>query len=359
MKKNILEFCLSKDLGGLELFVGSCYKYFKTQTNCKLIVEKNSKLDLFFKDENKFYIKRNKFFPFIPAFKLAKYIDKNNIDIIHFHWTKDINIIVIAKMLSKKKPKIIQSRHMNITRFKDDFYHRWLYKNIHTIHAVTFQLKDQLEKYIPNDIRPNIEMVYLGCEIKKVDQKEVDKLRQLYNLNNEFIIGITGRIEEQKGQYIVIEALSKLRNLNIKLMIVGLPMDPKYLEELKNKVLEYEIKDKVIFTGFTKKINEHMQLFDVDILATPNETFGLVLIEAMANQVCVISTNKGGPLEIIDNNQNGLLFDRTSEDLKEKIQLLYENRTLKEYLAKEGRKKVQKYFNKDIQLNKLYKKVVE
>jgi len=262
-------------------------------------------------------------------------------------------------MLSKKKPKIIQSRHMNITRFKDDFYHRWLYKNIHTIHAVTFQLKDQLEKYIPNDIRPNIEMVYLGCEIKKVDQKEVDKLRQLYNLNNEFIIGITGRIEEQKGQYIVIEALSKLRNLNIKLMIVGLPMDPKYLEELKNKVLEYEIKDKVIFTGFTKKINEHMQLFDVDILATPNETFGLVLIEAMENQVCVISTNKGGPLEIIDNNQNGLLFDRTSEDLKEKIQLLYENRSLKEYLAKEGRKKVQKYFNKDIQLNKLYKKVVE
>ena len=43
--KNILEFCLSPDLGGLELFMVNCYKDFKTKTNCKIVVQKEKELD--------------------------------------------------------------------------------------------------------------------------------------------------------------------------------------------------------------------------------------------------------------------------------------------------------------------------
>ena len=125
MAKKILELCLSPDLGGLELFMVSCYNYFKTKTNCKIVVAPNKKLDDYLKD--KILIKRNKFFPFIPALKLAQVIDKNSIDIVHFHWTKDMPTIILAKLLSKKKPKVVQTRNMHITRFKSDFYHKFLY----------------------------------------------------------------------------------------------------------------------------------------------------------------------------------------------------------------------------------------
>ena len=82
MNKNILEFCLSPDLGGLELFMINCYKSFKSNTNCFVVVQENSKLDNYLEDEtNKLYLKRSKLFPIIPALKLAQYIDKNNIDI--------------------------------------------------------------------------------------------------------------------------------------------------------------------------------------------------------------------------------------------------------------------------------------
>jgi glycosyltransferase involved in cell wall biosynthesis len=359
MNKNILEFCLSDGIGGLELFVGTCYKSFKTQTNCKLMVAKNSKLDSFFDSEEKFYLKRNKLLPIIPAIKLAKFIDNNSIDIIHFHWTRDINTVILAKILSRKKPKIIQSRHMNMTRFKDDFYHRWLYRNIDVIHAVTFQVKKQLETYIPADIRPKIEMIYIGCDAQKVNLKRVQELKKEYNIHDEFIVGTIGRIEKNKGQYLVIEALSMMKDLNIKVLIVGLHMDEKYMAELKTNIRKFDLEDKVIFTGFTKEINEHLQLFDVNILATPNETFGLVIIEAMANRICVIATNNGGPLEIIDDNTNGLLFNRTSESLKEKIEHLYKNRELQDALALKGQQKAEKNFNKNIQLNKLYIKITE
>jgi len=105
-KKNILEFCLSPDLGGLELFMVNCFEFFNTKTNCKIIVAPNKKLDNFITNKNKSYLKRNKLFPIIPAFKLAKYIDQNDIDIIHFHWTKDIATVVLAKILSKKSHQL-------------------------------------------------------------------------------------------------------------------------------------------------------------------------------------------------------------------------------------------------------------
>lgn len=354
MTKNILELCLSPDLGGLELFVLTCFREFKTKTKCEITIAPNSKLDKLLENENKFILKRNKFFPIFPALKLAKYIDKQDIDIIHFHWTKDIALVVLAKVLSKKKPKIIQSRHMTMTRFKDDFYHKWLYKNINTIHAVTNQVKEQLEKFIPKSIAPKIKMVHIGTEAKDINHEVVEKLKLSYGTNGKFVVGIVGRIEENKGQFLVIEAIEKLKHLPIVALIVGDTMEKNYLESLKEKTKKLEIEDKVIFTGFTKDVNEHMKLFDINILATPRETFGLVVIEAMANEICVCATNKGGPLEIIDDGVDGILFNRDSDDLKNKIEMLYLNHELKEKLALRGKQKATEMFDKTTQLNRLF-----
>ncbi len=356
---NILEFCLSPDLGGLELCVLDYFKHFKSQTKCYLCVAPNKKLDNYIEDENKFKIKRNKLLPIIPALKVAKCIDKNNIDIIHFHWTRDITTVILAKVLSKKKPNIIQSRHMTMTRFKDDFYHKWLYKNINTIHAVTYQVKEQLEKFIPKDIRPKIRMIYLGVDEPKIDDKKVIDLKNKYNIIDEFVVGIIGRIEEGKGQYLVIEAIAKLLEYNIKALIVGHTMDKIYLTGLKEKIKQLNIEEKIIFTGFTSNVNEHIKLCNTTVLATPKETFGLVIIESMINKVCVIATANGGPLEIIDNDENGLLFDRSSDDLANKIKLLYENKKSKDKLALNGYEKVKKIFNKEKQMKKIYKVICE
>ncbi len=357
--KNILELCLAPGLGGLEMFVASCYEEYAQRTNCRVVVSPHSKLDDYLEDIDKFHLKRNKLFPIFPALQLAKYIDENEIEIVHFHWTRDMITAVLAKLLSKRRPKLVQSRHMGMTRFKDDFYHRWLYKNIDMMHAVTLKVKEQLEKFIPNDVRPKIEMVYLGTKIPHVDEKKVLELQEKYNLSDAFIVGIVGRIEAGKGQYKVIEAISKLKDLNIKGVIVGSFMDESYAKALKARIKKLEIEDKIIFTGFTKEVNEHMKLFDVNVLATENETFGLVVIEAMANKVPMIATNKGGPLEIIEDGVDGLLFDGSSDDLVMKIKQLYDDEQLKEVLAENGYKKVKEKFYAQKQLDKLYKVICD
>ena len=353
--KNILEFCLSPALGGLELCVKDSYEYFKTQTTTYICLEPNKLLDKAIESDNKFLLKRNKFFPILPALKLAKFIDKKDIDIIHFHWTRDIATVVLAKVLSKKKPKIIQSRHMRMTRFKDDFYHKWLYKNIDMMHAVTKEVQKQLIKFIPKEIRPKIEMVYLGVDKPKINEEIVQDLKRKYNLKDEFVVGIVGRIEEGKGQHLIIEAISKLKDLDIKALIVGSTMNDKYLQNIKQMCRDFDIEDRIIFTGFTKDVNEHMQLCDVMVLATVEETFGLVVIEAMANKKCVLAVNKGGPLEIIKDGVDGILFQRDSEELRKKIEIIYENKDLKNNIILNAEKKVKNYFDKDMQLDKMYK----
>ncbi len=352
--KNILEICLSPDLGGLELIMLKNAEYFKKQTECKIMVAPQKKLDKYLDDSEKFFLKRDKLFPFIPALKLAKFIDKYDIDIIHFHWTRDIATVVMARVFSKKKPKVMQTRHMTMTRFKDDFYHKWLYKNIDTIHAITYQVKEQIEKFIPSDIRPKVEVIYLGTKEQNVDKDRINILRKEYKLENNFVVGIVGRIEKPKGQYIVIEALSKLKHLNIKLLIVGDTMDSVYLTELKQSVKNLDIDDKVIFTGFTKEVNEHMHLCDTTILATQKETFGLVVIEGMINRCCMVVANSGGPLEIVDDNVNGLFFDISSDDLALKLEMLYNNNKLKNSLSEAGYKKAKDKFDLDKQSKKLY-----
>lgn len=358
MSKKILQLCLSPDLGGLELFALTCYEEFSSQTECFFALQEGKKIDNYLDSSSKIYLKRGNLSLFFEAYKLAKFIDRHAIDIIHFHWTKDIRIAVLAKTMSRRPLKLIQSRHMNMTRFKDDFYHKWLYKNIDVMHAVTYGVEKQLKKFIPQKVRPKIETIYLGVRNASFKSTQLEYYRKKYELENSFVIGIIGRIEEEKGQHLIVEALAKLKEYKMKALIVGAPMNESYLRFLKEKVQEYKLEKNIIFSGFTKEISEHIQLCDITVLATTRETFGLVVIESMVNSVPVIATNQGGPLEIIDDGVDGLFFDRSVEDLVEKMKLLYHNRELKKRLSSSAVKKIQRQFNKELQMAKMYEMLI-
>jgi glycosyltransferase involved in cell wall biosynthesis len=197
-------------------------------------------------------------------------------------------------------------------------------------------------------------VVYLGVKESTANEKKIEELRLKYCLEDAFVVGVFGRIEDEKGQYILIDAMSRLKALNIKALIVGSAPDENYLRTLEEKIKTLNLEERVIFTGFTKEINEHMKLCDTTVLATKKETFGLVVIESMINQICTIATNNGGPLEIIDNDINGLLFDRTPENLASKIEYLYNNPDIKKSLAQAGYEKAKRGFNYDTQMQKLY-----
>lgn len=353
MPKKICEVCLSPDLGGLELYMARAVGYLGD--SCISVINEKGKLRDYFDGINGHYFtlkRRNVLFSWLGALRLARILDSEAIDVIHVHWTKDLPLAVMVKLLSNRKPKVVQSRHMRMTRFKDDVYHRFIYKNIDMMLAVTEQVKGQIEKFIPSAIRPKTEVLYIGAEQPpQISLSERNKRRIELGLQDSFVVGIVGRIEEPKGQHIVLEAVKKLvaGRIDAKALIVGHAMDEEYLQKLQN-----DYADVAVFTGFTCEAQTMMQLCDVMVLATDNETFGLVLIEAMMCGVCVVASDSGGPLEIIDNGQSGLLFQTfNSNDLAEKLYFLEKEHVLRNKYAAAGKTKALEMFESRTQFQQL------
>ncbi len=323
---------------------------------CVSVINENGKLKSYYENTEyrHFTLKRrNVFFSWLTARNLARIIDSEAIDVLHLHWTKDLPTAIIAKLLSKRKPKVVQSRHMTMTRFKDDMYHRFLYRNLDMMLAVTQQVKSQIERFVPSSICPRIEVLYIGAQQPNVisDQDKINRREQL-GLAKSFTVGIVGRIEPQKGQWLVVDAIEKLihQGVDARALIVGHTMSEDYLVALQKDLIMRGLSDRIIFTGFTSEAQEIMQICDVMVLATENETFGLVLIEAMMCGICVVGSDSGGPLEIIDDAINGLLFKTfDAVDLASKLTVLQENSELREQYAHAGKVKAMEIFESNKQ----------
>jgi glycosyltransferase involved in cell wall biosynthesis len=139
-----------------------------------------------------------------------------------------------------------------------------------------------------------------------------------------FTIGYVGRITEQKGVGVLIEAVSQL-NFKYKLYIVG---DGPDFNKYKKFSEEKKLNDKVIFTGAVKnnQLVNYYNLFDVFIFPTMRnaESFGNVAIEAMGCKIPLIGSKIAGLNDYLFNGKNGYFFNvGDTDDLKNKIETYY------------------------------------
>ncbi|MEA1918204.1 MAG: glycosyltransferase family 4 protein [Campylobacterota bacterium] len=357
-KKNLLELCLSPDLGGLELYMVRAAKALHETYNVTSIINTKGKLEQYYQETPYPYEcieKTSNIFMFFSAKKLAKIIDDNAIDIVHLHWTKDIPIAVLAKKLSTCKPKLVQTRNMTMTRFKDDFYHRFLYENIDLMLPVTHQVKQQLETFIPEDIRPRVEVLYMGSDKPELmDQSALESKRQEFEMQDKFVVGMVGRINEAKGQHLLIEAIAKLDHSDIHAYFVGHEMKKGYTDQLKAMAQTLGVEKRIHFLGFMNNPHEFFQMSDAIVLASKRETFGLVLIEAMQVGTTVLGSNSGGVVEIIDHETTGLLFDQgDAQALSSAIKRVYDDREFNHTLSQNGMKKTERLFSNEKQFHAL------
>lgn len=357
---NVLELCLSSGLGGLELYVFrssiALSESRQRDNNVIAVLLEDSKLDDYYRNNSGisiYYLKR--FFhplPLVNAYRLAKLIDTEKIDVIHMHWGKDLPLASLAKFLSKKKPALIYTRQMMITREKNDFYHNFLYSQMDLLLTITRELEMLCKKFITGSA-DKIRTLYYGVKQpeKFLDENEISQQRQELGFSaDDFIVGLIGRLEESKGQHLLIEAVStaKTRGQHIKALIVGHEMTAGYRDKLKSQAETSGVQENIVYQDFVTQPQMLMQLCDCVVLASGQETFGLVLPEAMRSGVAVIGSNSGGVPEIIDHGQTGLLFEtQDAASLYQQIERLYLHSELKDTLAQNGKEKADAAFNND------------
>jgi glycosyltransferase involved in cell wall biosynthesis len=123
---------------------------------------------------------------------------------------------------------------------------------------------------------------------------------------NENILGFVGRLVDQKGCDVLIEAMPKVlaHHPHTRLRVVGDGPDRARLEALSRRL---DVARAVDFVGY--RPTSAALLADVDIVVVPSryEPFGIVAVEAMASGRPVVASAVGGLAEIVDGGKTGLL----------------------------------------------------
>ena len=188
-----------------------------------------------------------------------------------------------------------------------------------------------------------------------VDTKKFNILEK--RKGKEIRILFVGRLDEEKGIQIILDASKKFKKSNVKFYFAG---KGEYAEKIKS--LEKELPVKLL--GYVDNEDMLVKIYnDSDIFVLPSissnrweELFGIVLIEAMSCGLPVIASDCVGPKEIIDNGKTGFVIPQNNvEELVEKLDMLINNKELREKMGIHGRQKAVRDYDLEKNSNEWYK----
>ncbi len=214
-----------------------------------------------------------------------------------------------------------------------------LYKQLKVRIGVSPVAVEFIKPYIPG----TYEIVPNGVDTSRFSPS-VKKHALVEQLSGKKILFL-GRLDTRKGLAQLLPAFALLRKeMDIHLIVAGTgPERPKY----EKYVEEHDLDKHVHFLGFVP--NEELPSIyrSCDVYCSPalgGETFGIVLIEAMASGTPVAASRIAGYKQVISGGENGLLFDPHSpDDIKEKLKVILTDESLQHKLIDEGLRSAKRY----------------
>ncbi len=169
-----------------------------------------------------------------------------------------------------------------------------------------------------------------------------DQIRQKHGVpRSDPLLLFAGGDWERKGVRYILEALPLLSKRNTKVIISGSGDEKFYgrLAELKR------VRERIIFVPHSSKLWEYYAASDVLVFPTIYEPFGLVIIEAMASGLPVITSRVAGAADLIVDGVNGFLLRAPSDvnDLAAKIELLLSNTELRRTMGECARETAERF----------------
>lgn len=171
---------------------------------------------------------------------------------------------------------------------------------------------------------------------------DINSFLEEENVKFENYILFVGQLQKVKGIEYLIEAFSQITKEfpDFKLILVGEGPEKQKYQSVSN----IEFKGRLSL----KETKDIMKDCYCLVLPSLSEGLGRVLIEAMALRKPVIGSNVGGIPDLIENGQNGFLFEPgNASQLTEKLRTLLQNRNLAMEIGKKGRELIQNKFSNE------------
>lgn len=141
------------------------------------------------------------------------------------------------------------------------------------------------------------------------------RLRAALGFSHLPIVGLFGRLTPWKGQHVLLEALTRLPD--VQAVFVGAPLfgEDAYEVALKAQAREMGLESRVRFLGFRSDVAELMSGVDILVHASTHpEPFGRVIVEGQLTGIPVIATAAGGVLEFVEDGVTGVLTPVSSPE---------------------------------------------
>ena len=274
----------------------------------------------------------------LAVLKLKEALGFLSVDVIFVH--KPIDVMLIRKALggNVKIIAIVHSYSYKYLEYADE------------IIAVSSQLKNFL---LEKSIKQNIHIV---PNMVSVDKDYIDK-----DIPDIPLIGSMGVFRRTKGFHILIMALSilKKRNIPFKAVIAG---QGKLYFYYKFLIFRYKLQGSVTLRGWIRnnKRDDFLESLDIYVLPSKQETFGMVIAEAMAKGKRVIATKCGGPEGIITDKENGFLVEnKNPKAIADSLEDVITKKTNSSHIPKNAYSYVKKNYDKNVIMQTINKIIVE
>ena len=244
--------------------------------------------------------------PFL-LWTLHRIIQSFSPDLVHSFLFHSVQAARLVKWAGAKF-KLISSPRVNY-RFASFFAHRLdaLLKRMDDFAICESQATRRFLVEALHYEAAGVEVVLNGVDVEKF-QLNIDarqRIRQEWGVSSDqVIIGAVGRLHQQKGFDILLEAMSMIQNLPVphKLVIVGEgPLEKHLQQAAKNYSLD------VLFTGLHRQMEQVYSAFDLYVQSSRYEGMSNALLEAMSTGLACVATAVDGTLDVAQDGENMIL----------------------------------------------------
>jgi phosphatidyl-myo-inositol alpha-mannosyltransferase len=279
--------------------------------------------------------------PWLPS-QVGEILAKEKFDILHLH--EPFAPMVCLSALLKSNSVNVGTFHAchnkpRVYWLGKPIFQRWVNK-LHGKIAVSKPALDHVSHHLPGEYRiiPNgIDTEYFCLNGSGRDEFNDGKINILF----------VGRLERRKGLAYLLNACADIKSKfpNFRLIVVG---PGKVLRmRYEKSVNDMNLTDNVVFTGYvsTDELPSYYRSADIFCApATGGESFGIVLLEAMACGKPVVATNIQGYASVLADGEEGLLVPpRNDESLADALLSLLNNKPLRLSMGNKGLLKAEKY----------------
>jgi glycogen(starch) synthase len=276
-------------------------------------------------------------------------------DIIHAH---DWLVAYAAKVLKNSfSIPLISTIHATESG-RNNGIHTDMQRDISSIEKMLSEQSDRLivnSKYMKDEIssifdisKDKISIVRNGADLNKFDIVNADaEFRNNYAAPNEKIVFFVGRLVNEKGVHILIDAIPQIlgKNNNVKFVIAG---RGPCLNNLIDQSRNLNVYNKVYFTGFVceEVLLKLYKCSNIAVFPSTYEPFGIVALEGMVAGIPVVVSDTGGLREIVNHRENGMRFySGNSNSLADCILELLENEELSKQITGNALEIVHRLYN--------------